>query len=340
MFEQNRYKETFSQITASDATKDKILCMQRKESRKGVKVAKLVLVGTMLLTMVACAALFDAGAMIETAFGENGRKHYDYEEFTYKTPDGDTVTELQWAGERNTLDAKLAEELLEPYVFEVGKSVAYDTCTLTVLACLHDPVTMSGVAYLCMENPGGFSDIHIWENGRISWRHDEGDSRWRILSEPYGVCYIDDALTTETKLYFTCQYVCINAEQEMRVYFTETEEGVTFAFPERTQMRHLSFAEGDIILSPITFACDQTRFDVANKPTIQIRYKDGEEKYIVCYEVNKGGACNRKQPVENYVLAPQLTNDRRENKTYLLSFLVDLDEVHSVVINGEEFFSE
>lgn len=343
---QDDYKAAFSKVTASEETHRRIINMTKRESMGIPKVVRLVLIAAMMAMLVACAAVFDAGAMLEAAFGENGRATYEYEEFTYKGRDGRKVTRFRFPGERSALDTELTRELVEPYVFEVNQTAVSGDYTLTVLSCLHDPVTGTGIVYVTLENPNGFPDMHIWNDGQISWHPEEEGSKWLIYPEPLGLFYIDDAMTTDTKLYMTCNYVCFMEEREMTISFMGTEEGVTFRLPEESRMKQLSLANGDILLSPIGFSCNQTRFAVSylDLATITIRYADGTEKHISWFDPRlKEQYVGRKQledPIRNYVLAPELADDPRTHKSYLLNFIVDIDQVSSVVINEEEFFVE
>ena len=80
-------------------------------------MAKLVLIAAMTALLAACAVAFDAGSMLEAAFGENGRANYAYEEFSYKSKDGKKIIRTKMGGERSTLDQELAEKLVKPFVF-------------------------------------------------------------------------------------------------------------------------------------------------------------------------------------------------------------------------------
>lgn len=340
----DEYQAAFSKVTASEETYRRVMSMTRRESRRISNAAKLALIAAMAVLLVACAAVFDAGAMLEAVFGENGRGTYEYEEFTYKGRNGREVTRFRFAGERSALDTELARELVEPYVFEVNQTAASGDYTMTVLSCLHDPVTGTGIVYLTLENPNGFPDMHIWNDGEVSWHPEEGGTKWILYPEPLGLFYIDDAMTTDTKLYLTCNYVSIFDEREMTISFMDTEEKVTFQLPEESGMNHLSLANGDILLSPVGFSCNNTRFNVLYiaMPTITIRYEDGTEAYIIWHDPyqkkHTGDRTPIKDPIQNYVMAPELTNDPRTHKSYLLNFIVDIDHVRSVVINDEEFF--
>ena len=320
--------------------------METSERRTSPNAVKFALIAAMAALLVACAAVFDAGAMLEAAFGENGRGTYEYEEFTYKGWNGREVTRFRFGGERSELDMELAGELVEPFVFEVNQTVVSGNYTLTVLSCLHDPITGTGIVYLTLENPNGFPDMHIWNDGQISWHPEEGGSTWLLYPEPLGLFYIDHAMTTDTKLYLTCNYISFFEEKEMTISFMDTGEKITFPLPEEVRMKQLSLANGDILLTPIGFSCNSTRFNVSSigMPSITIRYEDGTESHIIWYDrymkKHTGDRTPLKDPIQNYVLAPELTDDTRTHKSYLLNFIVDIDQVSSVVINDEEFFVE
>lgn len=340
------YQAACTNLTASEETREKILNLKRQERRGIFKPTKLLIVAAMMALLVACAAVFDAGAMLEAAFGENGRGSYDYEEFTYQTKNGKRVTRMKLPGERSALDQELAETLVAPYVFEVDQQAVSGDYTMTVLSCLHDPVTQTGIAYLTLENSNGFPDMHVYNDGEVHWYPEEGGSKWLLFSEPLGLFYIDEALSSETKLYLTCHYVCIQEYTQMRIYFMDTDQGVSFPLPEETGMKQLSLADGDILLTPIGFACNRNRFSVSyiDLATIMICYEDGTEKYISWYDPRrkerKVNSRHLEDPIQNYVLASEIADDPRTHKSYLLNFIVDIDQVSSVVINGEEFFVE
>lgn len=343
MFKED-YQAAFSKVTASEETKRKVLELPQSRvnsKKRPSKAACLALAAVLIALLAACAIAFDAGAMLEAAFGENGRAQYEREKWTWtERLDSDNMyimfTTSRPGGTRSPLDTELGEKLAEPYIFEVNQTATDGKSTLTVRACLHDPITKTGILYLSLENPEGFPNLHIWNDGYINWVGEDGGFVRYLSPDTASAFYVVDALTTDTRVYMTCHYAYKGEKQEMYLSFRDTDAGVSIPLPERTDMKLLSLADGDVILTPVGLSINAARLD-GNNPNIKILYQDGTEDTVSWAD---WGAKNIRDRVENYALCYEYTDGTAQMQSYALKFFVDIENVKSVVINDEEFFVE
>lgn len=348
MFDQDIYKTAFSKVTVSEDVLSKVMGMEREEKRKGFRISYLAVLAALVGILAACAAItFDPVTMLEAAFGENGRAEYGYEEIEYKNPVGRISGRFVEPGERQSLNAEAAAKLLQPYIFEVHESISDGESILTIEACLHDPVTCSGILYMSLENPEGFPDAHVWSNGQVSWLDDNNAAKHYLDTSGWNLFYIVDGEQEETKLDMVCCYAMVEGEEQIQIFYTETGESVTIDIPGETGMEQLAIADGTIILTPMSLAFGREKFSFyqPEEPIIKIRYTDGTEMSVLWHDQykkkNRYDRTPIKDSVRNYYLMTGYPTDDPSVKTgYLLNFVVDIENVRSVIVNDEEFFVE
>lgn len=347
MFEEE-YKAAFSKVTASGDTLSNILNYESGHTVKRSRVGYFVLVAVILTLMAACTAVvFDSNAMLEAAFGENGRAEYEYEEVNYKKNIGKISGRFVEAGIRYALDEKTASKLLAPYIVETDVTIRDSGNTLTIQAYLHDPVTRSGILYMHMENPEGFPNVHIWTNGQVSWLDDNNAETYYLDTSGLNLFYIVEGTQGETGMDLICSYTLVEEENSIRVFFRDSDEEAVIELPEETAMERLVLEGGDIVVTPISLRLNSNRFsvDIMDDPNVKIRYADETEMVVEKNETRKNThyysrfrVSSRTQPVRNYYSKTDWPlGDSSAEKRYLLQFAVDIENIQSIIINDEEF---
>lgn len=347
MFDSKFYKETFSQVQASEETLSEVLNMTHKNKHNGARAARLVLVAAVLTAMLATTVFAYVGftqyenpmEMLKTFFGA---EEYTLDEGGYVRTE--TYYDLEWdvvlpTVEQVPVDENLAEENVSPYISEVGKSITDDGDTLTVEAHLYDSATNCGIIYITLENPNGVSGYNLQWNGEVWW-----PALQRV--EVYncsGKSFIIEEETTDTELSIAYYYSDIYSDENcIRAGFGGGDEFLYLPLDDGGGMDAIVLAAGDILVSPIGIKIDAGSMEflrkvdtdgtllapmVDNIKTLIIRYKDGTE-YVI--HVN-----TEEQLTENYKYCIQ--TDEVYKRTYSFNRLIDIDEVEAVIINGVEY---
>lgn len=190
------------------------------------------------------------------------------------------------AWERMPLDEAVAEKYIYPYVYGVDSSISWGGYTLTVDAVVYDAGIGSGLLYYTVENPNGVEGYEVWVNGEVNWP----------VTSPYYAAlshadrtYIDEAQTTDTKLYVCSYFVTVEDWGELQLWLgngAEKNRGerveMTIMLPEEA-LENLSFDGGKVVLSPIGMSIDKEALGLERASDIDhitIRFTDGSE-YIV-----------------------------------------------------------
>ena len=167
MFEK-QYKETFSQVVASDRLMQEVLNLKNKKRNKlrGMTLVAAVLLVCALATTAFAYTGFvvyeNPGQMLEALFGSG--KEQSHEGKVYVDDVGQTLIDPHF--QREELDVEAAEEYVAPHIFEVGKSVTFEGNTLTVDAVSYDATTQCGVVYVHLENPNGVPAYTVGMDGQ------------------------------------------------------------------------------------------------------------------------------------------------------------------------------
>ena len=153
MFE-NQYKETFSQVVASDRLMQEVLNLKNKKRNK---LRGMTLVAAVLLVCALATSAFaytsyvvyeNPGQMLEALFGNSGILSNEGKVYV------DDVGQIHYepSFEKEELNEQAAEEYVAPYIFEVGQSVSFAGNTLTVDAVSYDafPFFVIRVVFLIM----------------------------------------------------------------------------------------------------------------------------------------------------------------------------------------------
>ena len=350
MFDQERYKETFDQVQASEETLSEVLKMAKKQNNNnhyGRRAARMLLVAVVACALLATTAFAYVGftqyenpmELLRTFFGSD---EYHVDQGGYVRTE--TYFDLEWdvvepTVEHVPVDTKVAEEDVAPYVSDVGKSVTYGDYTLTVEAHLYDSATDCGVVYYTLENPNGVSGYSLQSDGEVWWP----DGEKVIIQNCFGKNYIIENETTDTKLSVAHYYCGVYGDDNyIQVCFSTEEDGLILPLNDGGGMSSIMLAEGDILVSPISIRINAEKMDflrqydtdgtllpprVDNIESLVIEYKDGTE-YVVEMDTDD-------QLTSNYTYVIQTSYG--DGVSYTFNRLIDLDNVEKVIINETEF---
>jgi len=305
MYDKKIFEETFSNLKASEDTLTEVLKMTTKKKRP-YKILRIIPIAAAFIFLFSVTALAVAGftlyenpaAMLRAFFGENGTVKSDgiveYDEF------GKLDVNLPgW--ERVPVDETLADELIAPYISGETASASWEGYTLTVEANLHDPIIGAGLLYYTVENPDGISGYEVFYNGEFGWVTGAGNI-YTNIERVAEKSYIDEAKSTETKLYICSYYVEYqNTEMQISVGVQEQDSvpiyeggpmGLTRKEHENVTIKHanggeipsLSLADGKVVVSPIGIRTydEELGFDPASHiQYIALRYEDGSEYVLI-----------------------------------------------------------
>ena len=343
MFEQE-YKDVFSKVAPPEKLLSDILAGKPAKKHPRFSVAYAVVLCALVCFLAACSAvLFDAGSMLEAAFGENGRAEYGEDELMYVKPVGKIDGRFVFEGSRYALDPKISEKYLIPHIFEINQSITDGKTTLYVNAGLYDPVSCAGILYMTLEDPEGFPDVHIWSNGQISWLNENNEERYYLDTTAMNLFYVVEEEREDTRMGMICTFAHLRDEESIDVFYRETQESITIQLPVDQTMESISFADGDVILTPISLTLDAeilNRMNLTMKPILTVQLQDGTEKTILWHDqYKKKTVFDRTQiraPVRNYYLMTGYpVDDPDVNPGYLLTFVADIQNVKSITINDE-----
>ena len=336
MFEK-QYKETFSQIVASDSLMQEVLNLKNKRRNK---IRVMTLVAAVLLVCALATSAFayagfvvyeNPGQMLEAFFGSGQNKEH---EGSHSVDDvGQSVNDPSF--QREDLDPEVAEEYVAPYIFEVGQSITHNGNTLTVDAASYDPYTQCGIVYLHLENPNGVPAYNVAPDGSY---YSQGPIPISSNISPY--FFVDEAQTTDTCLYLATY---INKgdymkEAVLKLGLGDSTQQIIIPLETTETMEHITLGNGGIQLSPIGLVIHGDILGLLHGTethvnTAIIRYTDGSE-YIVADNsgdtliINHAGAM--KEPGDGY-------ETNRRCVTYLLNRIVPVHEVAEVIVDGVSY---
>lgn len=215
---------------------------------------------------------------------------------------------------------------------------------MAVEANLYDPITGAGLLYYTVENPNGVSGYGVSENGEFGWLSENGNIY--TLIETAEKSYIDEAMSTETKLYICTYYVEYqNTEIQISVGVQEQDsiplyeggpmgisnkkyENVTINLATARDIPSLSLADGKVEISPIGIRTydEELGFDTASYiHYIALRYKDGS-KYVL---IDNDGFIDNSM----YALGTGLTE--RYFTVQLFNRIVDINSLSQIILDDK-----
>ena len=299
-------KDVASIEKIQEATMKKINNRNNNGVKKKVwKLSSMVAVAAVILVLLAGTALAVVGftvyenpaAMLRAFFGENGTISSD----GIVEYDGQGKLSVNLPGwERVPVDETLADELIANYISAETAAVSWGGYTLTVEANLYDPVTESGLLYYTLENPDGVGGYGIEVNGMFGFYSEAGNIR--VYSDKSGETYIDEAMSTDTKIYI-CEYY-INSgnstnKSEMNLFLcwqvedpepnyaggppsvrSEIKESATATLDSNREIPTLKLSDGNVLVSPIGICIYDGALGVDIESYIHrivLRYADGSE---------------------------------------------------------------
>lgn len=246
----------------------------------------------------------------------------DFISFTYDEQ-GRLITNLP-AWERVPVDETLAEKLIAPYIFEVNETAVWEDYTLCVEAVLYDAGTGAGLIYYTVENPNGVDGYEVFEDGALWW-----PAQSPVFTRLQGpeCCYIDTAMTTQTKLYLCSYFITGDTADSVNIGIGPGADriqvnDITLDLPT-SSLADLTLAGGAVTVSPISIQLDRETLGLPtdNDPDrIVLRYADGSE-YVV--EDEDSFVSNHTYALSDGTLI-----------TYTFNRIVDTHSVTAVEING------
>lgn len=336
MFDRDRYQSTFDQVRISKEIRERVIQFADTKpvhSSKNLKFLLVAVIGSLFL-LSAYTYIFrvynDPAMMLEGIVGENGRSTYAAEKVD--------ITGLHYGGgSRSALDMELAKKYIAPHIYEVNQTVVAGDQVLTVEACIADKASLTGAIYYRLENPPQY---HLSNRGAITWLNDEQEWDPLILVEmdrcnAIGNHMIVEAMTTENVLYATYQFVLEADCDWMRLMMADGQDEIIIPFPEDIQMDYLKLDNGGIILSPFGAALDAEKYGMNFRTLdcISIFYDDGEE-----YELHWEDRDGEKNGLEDSRYGCNVSFFSDSGKVvYVFSRVLDIENVHSIVINGTEY---
>ena len=349
MFNEKEYRETFSQVKASQDLTRRVLNMKYEQKViRFTRAVRLVFIGTLLISMLALTAFAYTGfvvyenprKMLDAFFGENGYDHIEAETITYDKGD---YGQAQWqvpAQDREPVNETLAQELIAPYISTVGQTISYDDYTMTIEAYSFETETNTALLYYTIENPNGVTGYALQTNGELWWPGGE-----LVYCNQSMKSYIIQDETTDYKLSLAGYVSILESGRGENIYLNfypnldwnelgnriELVSGISLPVQSDTEgMDTVRLAEGNIVISPMSIviygkdlglmnAGDETRVH-----SLVIRYNDGTEYLILDEAVMNYAYGTMVQEPDGYV-------------TYCLNRIVDLGNVASVVVDGTEY---
>lgn len=208
MTDRQLFKETFSQLHASEDTLTEVMKMAntqntRKTMRRPARTGALIALAAVLLMGTAFAAV--TNGFFGTVFGSKGQENVEAHEVT-EPATGSTyeVPAMEWVD----VDETLAEELVGDHVATVGTSVSVGNWTLIVDDYTIDDHGIGAIVYT-LANPNGLGDA-IRDAGYGEYYVDgnnpdglreiglDGDSEMHMFVTRN---IVDKTLTTDTELH-------------------------------------------------------------------------------------------------------------------------------------------
>ena len=326
MFEK-QYKETFSQVVASDRLMQEVLNLKNKKRNKlrGMTLVAAVLLVCALATTAFAYTGFvvyeNPGQMLEAFFGKGK-----------ETPNHSDT----YISQREELNEEAAEEYVAPYIFEVGQSITHNGNTLTVDAATYDPYTQCGVVYMRLENPNGVPSYTVGMDGQYA-----PDGPFIIRSNiPGEYFFVDQERTTDTSLVLACYLNKGDYMKEaiLKLHLEEDTQEIAIPLEATETMEHITLGNGGIQLSPIGLVIHGEKLNLLSGTETRVHYAkicyaDGSE-YLVLDDTSDimvmNHAAAMAEPGDGYT-----TN--RKCVTYLLNRVVPVKEVTAVIVDGVSY---
>ena len=342
MFEK-QYKETFSQVVASDSLMQEVLNLKNKRNKK-IRVTTLLAAVILMFALATTAFAYTSfvvyenpGQMLEALFGNSSNPSNDGK--VYVDDVGQIVYEPSF--EKEELNEQAAEEYVAPHIFKVGQFITHNGNTLTVDAVTYDPYTQCGVLYLHidMKNPDVLPEYYLVRpDGELVW-HGPDVAYCDWINMTY---FIDETQTTDSCLtlagYFYKADYMEQAILKIGLYDNTgtSAENIVIPLADALPMEHITLGNGGIQLSPIGAvvhgeALGFLRGDGSTDArSLCIRYTDGSE-YLVVDDTGEVSIINHARA---YVEPGDGYETNRNCVTYLLNRIVPVHEVAAVIVNG------
>lgn len=357
MFEQ-QYKETFSQVVASDSLMQEVLNLNNKKSKSKVRVLTLAAAVMLVFALATTAFAYtgfvvyeNPGQMLDALFGAGAEK--EHEGKTYVDEYGQDRVDPNF--QREELDKEAAEEYVAPHIFQVGQSVTYKGNTLTVDAISYDANTQCGVVYVHLDNPDGVPEYYLQTSGELTW-NGQSVIRSRVMDVTY---FLDEAQSSETSLalagYFYVSDYYAGAQKDLTgiLYMGDLDgdasDVISIPLDTVTSMEHITLGGGGIQLSPIGIVIHGNKLGILSESSetlvdyVCIRYTDGSE-YLVMDDTGDIPTINCARGFSErgefndygYDFAGDYETDRY-CVTYLLNRVVSLKDVAEVIVDGVSY---
>ncbi len=259
----------------------------------------------------------------------SGDKIVEYETIVV---DGEVYEKLRTnmpAWERMPLDEAVAEKYIYPHVYGVDSYISWGDYTLSVEAVVYDAGIGSGLLYYTIENPNGVEGYEVWANGEVWW---PTDSPYYATLSQADKTYIDEAQTTDTKLYVCSYFITIEEWGDLKLRLGNGDEfkrdeceEMIIMLPDEG-LEHLSFDGGNVVVSPIGMSVNKL-LHIDDIDHVTLRFADGSE-YIV--EQDDDGAY-----ISNMAYALGSENGRFSR--ILFNSVADIDNVVEVQIEDHIF---
>lgn len=339
MLNKSVYRESFRHVRTSDKVRNHVIQFAEKRPVPG-RNARILLLAALIASLFLLTAFSfiqfkkygNPGQMLEAILGENGRSTYSAQQVTTRYG-----TMQYGGGTRYELDMQLAEKYIAPNIYEVNQTIVSGEREFTVEACIVDKASLTGALYYRLENP---PEYQISNRGAIYWMCDGPDLNPFLYIEMDGCITIGnhmvvEAMSTDTVLYGTYQFVVEEDCDWMRISLRDSQEQIIVPFPEDIQMQYIKLDDGGIILSPFGASIDAEKYGINFRTldVISIHLANGEE-YELQWEDQEGETPNRKE--SRYGCNVSFFTDSG-NVVYIFSRVLDIEHVRSIVINGTEY---
>jgi len=349
MFDEQEYRDVFSQVKASDGLTRRVMNMKLEQKAiRFTRVVRIVFVGALLCSMLVLTAFAYTGFvvyenpenMLDAFFGENGYDHIEGETITYDKGDYGLAQWQAPAQDREPVNETLAQELIAPHISAVGQTVTYEDYTMTIEAYSFETETNTALLYYTIENPNGVTGYSLQKNGELWWPGGE-----LVFCNHSMKSYIIQAETTENKLSLAGYVSILASGRGENIYLNfspnldwnelgnrvESVAGISLPVQSDTEgMDTVKLADGNIVISPMSIVIYGRDLGLMNAGdetmvhSLVIRYNDGTE-YLVCDE-----------GVMNYAYGT-MVQEPNGYVTYCLNRIVDLKNVSAVVVEGTEY---
>ena len=358
MTDRQLFKETFSQLHASEDTITEVMKMAREQENKTkmrrhpARTGALIALAAVLLMGSAFAAV--TNGFFDTVFGSKGQENVEAHEVT-EPQKGSTyeVPAMEWV----EVDETLAEKLVGDHIATIGTSVSVGDWTLTVDDYTIDDHGIGAIVYT-LSNPNGLGDA-IMDSGYGEYSVNgnnpdglreiglDGDDPMHMFDTRN---IVDKTLTTDTELHAVMYFApFFRFEAGESIHMTLMRVVGEPPTPEEDAMGvDAEWEEQVITFTPDSFI-----------PSVELKSEEGYTAHIspmgiffdTCFEGADPNAFLRELSVgfddgTEYVLKsdePYVDNqtvscgsDRSDVEASVFNRLVDADSVVSVTRNGPD----